>query len=124
MPALRDILLTLFYGRTCLRLEMVDEAVNALRKVESSGYDSPLLRALLGEAGYRRERYEEACEEYRQAMAMARVTTPVYKCERCGHEAEGWAARCPSCRSWNSLAVPSEAEALALASAPRYEGIA
>jgi len=36
-----DVFLNLFYGKICLRLEMVDDGYMALKKVESTGYDSP-----------------------------------------------------------------------------------
>ncbi len=119
-----DVILTLFYARACLRLEMVDDASQALRRVESSGYDSPLLHALLAEAGYRRERLREACEEFRLALEMSWSSTPTYRCTVCGHESEGWEARCPSCCTWNTFTIPTDAEALSPPSAPRYEGLA
>jgi lipopolysaccharide biosynthesis regulator YciM len=118
----RDVILTLFYGKSCLRLEMVDEALLALRKVESSGYDSPLLRSLLAEADYRRDRFEQACEEFRRALGMARVASPRYRCSACRHESEGWQPRCPECLAWNTLGIPSAPDASLFPSAPRYEG--
>ncbi len=119
-----DVILTLFYARACLRLEMVDDASQALRRVESSGYDSSLLHALLAEAGYRRQRLRDACEEFRLALEMSWATTPTYKCAVCGHEAEGWEARCPACCAWNTFIIPADSETLTLPTAPRYEGIA
>ncbi len=119
-----DILLALFFGKACLRLEMVDEARASLRRVESSGYDAPLLHALLGQAFQKRERYEEGCEELSRALALTPCQGPLYRCSDCGHTEPAWLDRCPSCQSWNTFCVPLPEEVYSLPSAPRYEGMA
>jgi len=118
----KDIYLNLFYGKSCLRLEMVDEGYMALKKVESMGYDMPLLHALLGKANAKRERYEEAIGEYRKYMVVVGGASPMFVCDNCGHTEGIWSARCESCSMWNSFALPDLVEVpVQPAAMPQYE---
>ncbi len=117
----QDIFLNLFYGKTCLRLEMIDEGFMALKKVESFGYDSPLLHALLGEFNARRDRYQEALVEYRKFIDISLGMNPQYQCGNCGHNTNQWSARCQNCGKWNTSTLPTIPEPPApVASAPQY----
>jgi lipopolysaccharide biosynthesis regulator YciM len=105
-----DLRLRLFYGRLCLRLEMIEEALDALRYVEAVGVDTHDLHVLLAEAHRRRERYEESVDEFKRALGLGgRVDIP-YVCDRCLSDSPVWAARCPSCGSWDSLEIRGRAE--------------
>ena len=118
----QDVLLNLFYGKTCLRLEMVDEGFMALKKVESLGYDSPLLHALLGEFNARRERFAEALDEYRKYIDVSLGMNPQYQCGNCGSTTKQWSARCQNCGKWNTHTLPATIEPpVQVASAPQYE---
>ncbi|MDF1536501.1 MAG: lipopolysaccharide assembly protein LapA domain-containing protein [bacterium] len=117
-----DIFLNLFYGKICLRLEMVDEGYMALKKVESTGYESPLLHALLGEISARRERYTEAMEEYGRYVELSDGSNPRFTCGNCGHTVDRWASRCKSCGLWNSFTLPGLTEIIRTpAASPQYE---
>ncbi len=117
-----DVFLNLFYSKTCLRLEMIDEGLMALKKVESLGYDSPLLHVLLGEFMTRRDRIEDAVSEYKKFVNITFGLKPQYQCGECGHMERKWSARCGSCRNWNTLTLPELPEAAVTpADAPRYE---
>ena len=117
-----DVFLNLFYGKICLRLEMVDEGYMALKKVESTGYESPLMHALLGEMSARRERYEEAIEEFGRYVDLSDGTYPRFLCGNCQHTVDGWASRCDSCGLWNSFTLPGLTEPVtAPAARPQYE---
>ncbi len=117
-----DLFLNLFYGKICLRLEMVDDGYMALKKVESTGYESPLLHALLGEIGARRDRYEEAIEEFGRYVELSNGLNPRFICGNCQHTVDGWASRCESCGLWNSFTLPGLTEsATAPAESPQYE---
>ena len=105
-----DVFLTLFYGKICLRLEMIDEGYLALHKVESMGYESALLYALLGEINTRRERFEEAVEEFRRYVKLSDGYSPRFVCSKCGIISGRWNAKCESCGLWNSYTVPGFTE--------------
>jgi lipopolysaccharide biosynthesis regulator YciM len=117
-----DIFLNLFYGKTCLRLEMVDDGYMAVKKVESTGYDSPLMHAILGEIGARRERYEEAIKEFGRYVELSDGLNPSFTCGNCQQTVDGWASRCESCGLWNSFTLPGLTEPVAApADSPQYE---
>ncbi len=105
-----DLRLRLFYGRLCLRLEMIEDALDALRYVEAAGVDTHDLHVLLAEAHRRRERFEESVVEFKRALDLGgRIEIP-YVCDRCLAESAAWAARCPSCGAWDSLQIRGRAE--------------
>jgi len=117
-----DIFLNLFYGKICLRLEMVDDGYLALKKVESTGYESPLLHALLGEMSARRERYDESIKDFTRYVALSDGLHPRFICGNCQKTVDAWASRCESCGLWNSFTLPGlVVTAKAPAVRPQYE---
>ena len=100
-----DLVLRLFYGKLCLRLEMVDEALEQLQAIESSGLEIPQVHLLLAEAHRRRERPEEAIGEYQKALGITSRLRLNYVCERCEAKLPEWVSRCPSCDAWNSISL-------------------
>ena len=117
-----DVFLNLFYGKICLRLEMVDDGYMALKKVESTGYESPLMHALLGEIAARRDRYEEAIDEFGRYVDLSAGLNPRFICGNCQYTVDGWASRCESCGLWNSFTLPGLTESTAApADSPQYE---
>lgn len=101
-----DLLLRLYFGRFCLRIEMVDEALDQLHAVESSGIDFPQLHLLLAEANRRRKQVDEAFAEYRLALRIDNHLKLGFICEKCGTESDNWQSRCVSCGAFDSLMLP------------------
>ncbi len=101
-----DLLLKLYLGRLCLRLEMVDEAMQHLTDLESSGVDFSKLHLLLAEAQRRRNNIEEAVIEYQKALSIDGYLFFGFICESCGARFTEWQSRCPECKSWDSLVLP------------------
>ena len=100
-----DLMFRLFYGKLCLRLEMVDEARDQLQAIESSGIKSPQLHLLLAET-YRRSRQPElAINEYQKALGISKRLHLNFVCEQCQHIAPEWNSRCPACGAWNSISL-------------------
>ncbi len=100
-----DLMLRLFFGRLCLRLEMVDEALEHLYAVESSGVEFPQLHSLLAEAHRRRKRYDNAIGEYQKALGINAHLHLGFVCDKCGEDSEQWMSRCPSCGSWGTFTL-------------------
>lgn len=100
-----DMVLRLFFGKFCLRLEMVDEAVEQLYAVESSGVESSQLHFLLAEAYRRRDRTEDAIEEYKRALGTNKHLRLGYICDSCGETYREWQGRCSACSTWGSLSL-------------------
>jgi lipopolysaccharide biosynthesis regulator YciM len=100
-----DLMLHLFFGKLCLRLEMVDEALEQLYYVESAGADFPQLHYLLAEVHRRRNRIEESIREYRKALGTRNTLRLSYLCDSCGAESAEWESRCPDCGTWGTFSV-------------------
>lgn len=96
-----DLMFRLFYGKLCLRLEMVDEAKEQLQAVESSGVESPQLHLLLAETYRRCHAPERAIQEYQKALGISKRLHLNFVCEKCQHITQEWNSRCPSCGEWN-----------------------
>ncbi len=100
-----DLILRLFFGRLCLRLEMVDEALEQLHAVENAGVESPQLHFLLAEAHRRRNRLDESVKEYQKTLGENIRLRLGYVCDQCGKPAEEWESRCPDCGTWGSFSL-------------------
>ena len=101
-----DLLLKLYLGRLCLRLEMVDEAMQHLTDLETAGVDFTKLHLLLAEAQRRRNNIEEAVVEYKKALNIDSHLLLGFICENCGAKFSEWHSRCPECKTWDSLILP------------------
>ena len=100
-----DLILRLFFGKLCLRLEMVDEALEQLYALEQSGIETPQLHLLLAEAHRRRNRIDEAVDQYKKALGVDGRLNLNYVCEDCGAPSSDWQSRCPHCGTWGSFVV-------------------
>lgn len=102
----QDLLLKLYLARLCLRLEMVDEAMQHLSDLESTGVDFTKLHLLLAEAQRRRNRTDEAIVEYQKALKIDSQLLLGFVCESCGASYTEWHSRCLQCGSWDTLVLP------------------
>ncbi|MBN2645736.1 MAG: tetratricopeptide repeat protein [Desulfuromonadaceae bacterium] len=100
-----DLVPRFFYGKLCLRLEMVDEALEQIYIVESSAPDFPQLHILLAEAHRRRNRIDEAIDEYQKALGVDNQLNLGYVCDKCGRSSREWASRCVNCGTWGSYSI-------------------
>lgn len=99
----RDLIIRLFYGKLCLRLEMADEALDNLKVIAESGADFYSLHILLAEAYRRKGRLNQSVDSYRKALGIGRTHRVPFVCKSCDHEQVEWASFCPSCKSWGSF---------------------
>ena len=100
-----DLVLRFFYAKLCLRLEMVDEALEHIYTVESSAPDFPQIHLLLAEAHRRRNRSEEAIGEYQKALGVDNQLSLGYVCDKCGTKSLEWESRCANCGTWGSYSI-------------------
>lgn len=104
-----DLLLRLFYGKFCLRLEMVEEALEQLSEIEKAGADFPQLHLLLAEAHARRSRLDESIQEFRKVVDSDRRSNFGYACDVCGSQSVEWNGRCEDCGTWGSCRLVGHA---------------
>jgi lipopolysaccharide biosynthesis regulator YciM len=100
-----DLMFRLFYGKLCLRLEMVDEAKEQLQAVESSGVDSSQVHLLLAETYRRCRQSEQAINEYQKALGISKRLHLNFVCEKCKHISPDWNSRCPACGEWDTSSL-------------------
>ena len=105
-----DLLLRLFFGKLCLRLEMVDEALEQLQIVEGSGLEIPQLRLLLAEGYRRRNNVDEAVTQYKKAVGIDSRLRFRFVCDACGEVAPEWESRCGKCANWGTYVLPGAQE--------------
>ncbi len=101
-----DLLLKLYLSRLCLRLEMVDEAIQHLTDLETSGVDFTTLHLLLAEAHRRRNNTDDAVAEYQKALQIDSHLLLGFICNNCGSRFTEWHSRCPDCKTSDSLTLP------------------
>ena len=105
-----DLMFRLFYGKLCLRLEMVDEAMEQLQAIESSGVESSQVHLLLAEAYRRRQNLNDAIDEYQKALGISKQLRLNFVCESCGNVTRSWDSRCAACGVWGSISMVDRKE--------------
>jgi predicted Zn-dependent protease len=103
----RNHLISFLYARLCLRLEMIDEAIDMLNTLFAEGKSFAGLHRAMAEAYAHRGEMAEAVEEFKKAFPMERVYIP-FRCDTCHAVQDEWGAFCRSCLSWNSINVRTE----------------
>ncbi|MCD4688081.1 MAG: tetratricopeptide repeat protein [Desulfuromonadaceae bacterium] len=98
-----DLLLRFFFGKFCLRVEMVDEALEQLHGLEKSCADFPQLHLVLAESHMRRQRLSDAVAEYQKALGGEDRFRFGYVCQECGAATSSWQGRCEQCGCWGCL---------------------
>jgi tetratricopeptide (TPR) repeat protein len=95
------------YAKLCLRLEMIDEAMDTLNTLLASEGEFPGLHRAMAEAYIHRGELEAAVEEFRKAFPIERIYVP-FVCSKCQSVKEDWQDFCESCFSWNTVTVKQE----------------
>jgi lipopolysaccharide biosynthesis regulator YciM len=98
-----DQLLNFLLGKLYYRLEMIDEAMEIFRQMETQGTTFPELHRLMGNLYLKRKQPERAAFEFRKAIDLRRTLRLNYCCQNCGYLSETWSGRCPNCKEWNSF---------------------
>jgi lipopolysaccharide biosynthesis regulator YciM len=100
-----DLMVRLFYGKLCLRLEMVEEALDQFQAIEGSGLETRQVHLLLAEAHRRRNRLTDAIIEYQKALGIGQRLTLNYTCDDCHSPVPEWDSRCPACGRWGTISL-------------------
>jgi tetratricopeptide (TPR) repeat protein len=100
-----DSVLRFFYGRLLIRLEMIDEALEQLRDLESVGASFAEIYTLMGQAYHRRGDFPRAIEAYEKALEVPKYSIPSYTCSACGRSQREWSGFCEQCHAWGTFNV-------------------
>lgn len=105
-----NIAIPFLYARLCLRLEMIDDALEKLKEMESHLSEHPSYHYLLAEVYAHRGDYEQAAEEYRKGLKLEGGTYVPYLCTNCRRKVRTWLPLCPSCNQWGTFTTCSKEE--------------
>jgi lipopolysaccharide biosynthesis regulator YciM len=105
-----NIVIPFFYARLCLRLEMIDEALEKLKDMESDLSDHPAYHYLLAEVYSHRGDYELAAGAYREGLRLEGGTYVPYRCTNCQKEIKNWLPLCPQCGQWGTFTACAKEE--------------
>ena len=100
-----DLMVRLFYGKLCLRLEMVEEALDQFQAIEGSGLETRQVHLLLAETHRRRHRLTDAITEYQKALGIGQRLVLSYTCDACHSPVAEWDSRCPACGRWGTISL-------------------
>ena len=100
-----DSVLRFFFSRLLIRLEMVDEAIEQLRDLETAGVVFPELFILMGQAYHRRGDFAHSMESYERALDTKKFPLPSYQCSSCGANRVEWSGFCDTCHSWGTFSI-------------------
>jgi lipopolysaccharide biosynthesis regulator YciM len=103
----KNHLTSFLYARLCLRLEMIDEAIDTLNLLLGEGQEFRGLHRAMAEAYIHRGTMDRAVEEFRTAFPMKHIYIP-FTCNNCQSVKEEWSDFCESCLSWNTISVKRE----------------
>ncbi len=103
-----NALLQLLFGKLYLRLEMIEDVMERLKKAEELGLSSTYLSQMQGEALFRVGQFRESSEKFKEALNLKRRIRIPFVCGSCGFNSFEWSGSCPECGGWNSLDVPIE----------------
>ncbi len=100
-----DSVMRFFYSRLLIRLEMIDEALEQLRDLESTGVPFAELYILMGQAYHRRGDFQRAIEAYEKSFEVQKYSLPSYTCSACGKAQREWSGFCEQCHGWGTFTV-------------------
>ena len=103
----RNNLIEFLYARLCLRLEMIDEAIEMLNGLLAEGADFKGLHKAMAEAYIHRGQMDKAVSEFRRAFPAEHVYIP-FVCSHCQTKKVEWSDFCDTCLNWNTINVRKE----------------
>jgi tetratricopeptide (TPR) repeat protein len=103
----KNQLLIFLYARLCLRLEMIDEAIELLSSLLTEEKEFRGLHRVMAEGYLHRGDLQNAVDEFVKAFPISSVYMPFY-CEACQTTRDQWSDFCENCFSWNTINVKQE----------------
>ncbi|MEW6376404.1 MAG: tetratricopeptide repeat protein [Thermodesulfobacteriota bacterium] len=97
--------LSFFYAKLCLRLEMLDEALDEIDEISLGVKDFPALHRLLAEIYLHKKDFGRAAQEFEKTFELSGTTYLPFVCTSCERESKEWIAYCPQCHQWSTYAI-------------------
>jgi len=94
-----------FYAKLCLRLEILDEALEEIDEISLRQKDFPALHRLLAEIYLHKKDFGRAAQEFEKTFELSGTSYLLFSCSVCERESKEWIAYCPQCHYWSTYAV-------------------
>jgi lipopolysaccharide biosynthesis regulator YciM len=94
-----------YYAKLCLRLEMLDEALEALDEISLRQKDFPALHRLLAEISLHRKDFGRAAHEFEKTFELSGKSFLPFSCTTCERESQEWIPYCPQCHQWSTYRI-------------------
>jgi lipopolysaccharide biosynthesis regulator YciM len=105
-----------FYAKLCLRLEMLDEALEMTDEIALRQKDFPALHRLLAETYLHKKDFGRAAQEFEKTFELSGTSYLPFSCSLCERESKEWVAYCPQCHHWNTYSIKEGEKTVPLAS--------
>ena len=97
-----------FYAKLCLRLEMLDEALEEIDEISLRQKDFPALHRLLAEIYLHKKDFGRAAQEFEKTFELSKTSYLPFRCTTCERESREWMAYCPQCRQWSTYTIKED----------------
>ena len=97
--------LAFFYAKLCLRLEMLDEALEEINEVGLRVKDFPAFHRLLAEIYLHKKDFGRAAQEFEKTFELSGTSYLSFFCTTCARESKEWIAYCPQCHQWSTYTI-------------------
>jgi lipopolysaccharide biosynthesis regulator YciM len=108
--------LAFFYAKLCLRLEMLDEALEEINEVGLRVKDFPAFHRLLAEIYLHKKDFGRAAQEFEKTFELSGTSYLSFFCTICARESKEWIAYCPQCHQWSTYKIKDTEKAIPLPS--------
>jgi lipopolysaccharide biosynthesis regulator YciM len=115
--------ISFFYAKLCLRLEMLDEALEEIELISMRQKDFPALHRLLAEIYLHKKDFSRAAQEFEKTFELSRTSYLPFSCANCERESKEWIAYCPQCHRWSTYIIKEGEKIAPLFSPSLSEGI-
>lgn len=99
--------LRFFFAKLCLRLEMLDEALEEIEEISLKLRDFPALHRLLAEIYLHKKDFNRAANEFEKTFELSGTAYIPFICSVCERESKEWIAYCPQCGKWATYKIKS-----------------
>jgi lipopolysaccharide biosynthesis regulator YciM len=104
--------LAFFYAKLCLRLEMLDEALEEINEISLKVKDFPALHRLFAEIYLHRKDFGRAAQEFEKTFELSGTSYLSFFCTTCERESKEWIAYCPQCHRWSTYTIKEAEKAI------------
>jgi lipopolysaccharide biosynthesis regulator YciM len=104
--------LAFFYAKLCLRLEMLDEALEEINEISLKVKDFPALHRLFAEIYLHRKDFGRAAQEFEKTFELSGSSYLSFFCTTCERESKEWIAYCPQCHQWSTYTIKEAEKAI------------